>query len=321
MKTRGENKMAVRFKCAKCQKDLPPNQFIISKDPLFPNGYSSICSECLQKIVKENNSSFEIVDRICQWLGVPFIPDKWIEVSQGFGETAIDVYLKMNRERKFEYIDWQDAYKYYKDLEVNGLLKENIVPLSQGELRQLRNKWGQEYSDEEDLKYLEHLYQDILNSYSIFGGNQIDQIKKICKVSLVINQKITSGEDYSKDIKSYNDLCKLANLEAKNIRDATDFSSVGELFAYLEKDKKWLNRFYNNEEKDIVDKTMHDMQNWSKNFYINESSIPSEVESRLAALQLAEDMEDELNRISDDGLDDDDFIEEDFEAMAGVDNG
>lgn len=310
--------MAVKIKCTCCQRELPPNQFIPSKDPLFPNGYSTICNDCLQKIIKDNDGSFEIVDRICQWLGVPFIPDKWIEVTQGFGDSAIEVYLKMNRERKFEYVDWQDAFKYYKDLEANGLLKDNIVPLSQGELRQLRDKWGADYDDDE-LKYLEHLYQDIVNSYSIFGGPQLDQIKKICKVSLIIENKIRGEEDYSKDIKSYQDLCKLANLEIKNIKDATDFSSVGEIFAYLEKDKRWINRFHNGEEKDIVDKTMHDMQNWSRVFYINESSIPSEIESRLAALQLAEDMEDELNRIevSDEDID----FNEEFEATAGVDNG
>ena len=309
--------MAVRFTCSQCKKELPPNQFIPTKDPLFAGGYCNICNDCLQKIVQENGGSFEIIDRICQWLGVPFIPDKWIEVSQGFGASAIDVYLKMNRERKFDYINWDDAFQYYKELEANGLLKDEIVPLSQGELRRLRQKWGKEYTDEEELKYLEHLYQDILNTYSIFGGNQLDQIKKICKVSLVIDQKIRSGEPYDKDIRSYNDLCKLANLEAKNIKDATDFSSVGELFAYLEKNKKWMNQFYNNVEKDIVDKTMKDMQNWSRTFYINESAIPGEVESRLEALKVAEDMEEELNRVEDDGLDDEDFIE-DFEPTAGV---
>lgn len=311
--------MANQIRCNYCQKEKSLNQFISLKDPLFPTGYSNICTECLQKIVKKNGETFEIIDRICQWLGVPFIPDKWIEVSQGFGDSAIDVYLKMNKDRHFEYVDWNDAYKYYKELENNGMLKESIVPLSQGEIRNLRYKWGQEYTDEEELKYLEHLYQDIVNSYSVFGGNQLDQIKKICKVSLVIDQKIRNGEDYSKDIKSYNDLSKLANLEAKNIKDATDFSSVGEIFSYLEKNKKWLNEFYNNVDKDIVDKTMHDMQNWSKNFYINESSIPSEVESRLAALQMAEEMEEELNQVVDDGLNDEDFIEEDFEPTAGLD--
>jgi hypothetical protein len=312
------DKMSIRMTCPYCKKELPLSYFLPINDIMFPNGKTNICTECLKSIVKHSENPFQTVDRICQWLGIPFIPDKWIEAQEGFEDSAIEIYVKMYREGKMDYINWGEAFKYYKELEQNNLLKDNIIPLSAGELNQLRHKWGQEYSDEEELKYLEHLYQDIVNSYSIFGGNQIDQIKKICKVSLVIDQKIRSGEDYSKDFKCYNDLCKLANLEAKNIKDATDFSSVGEIFAYLEKNKKWLNQFYNNVEKDIVDKTMHDMQNWSKNFYINESAIPGEVESRLAALQLAEDMEDELNRIEDDGLDNDDFIEEDFEATAGI---
>ena len=313
--------MAIKITCSHCKKELPISRFLPTKDIMFPDGVVNICLDCLNKLIKKKGEEFQIVDRVCQYLGVPFIPDKWIEVREGFEDSAMEMYLKMYRENKFDFVNWSEAYKYYKDLENSGLLKQSIVPLSRGEIHQLRDKWGQEYTDEADLKFLEHLYQDILSTYSIFGGNQLDQVKKICKVSLIIDKKIQNGEPYDKDIKSYNDLCKMANLEAKNIKDATDFGSVGEIFTYLEKNKKWLNQFYNNVEKDIVDKTMHDIQNWSKNFYINESSIPSEIESRLAALQLAEDMEDELNRIEDDGLDDKDFIEEDFEPTAGVDNG
>ena len=168
---------------------------------------------------------------------------------------------------------------------------------------------------------MEKLYQGIINTYSVFGENQIDQVKKICKISLIIDKKIRAGEDFDKYIKSYDQLQKMANLVPKNIKDATDFSSTGEIFAYLEKDHEWLNKFYDNVNRDIVDKTMKDIQNWTRNLYVNESSIPEDIENRISALKIADDMETEMNAIEDDGLDEFEADNEIFIPDIGEDNG
>ena len=305
--------------CSKCNNTLPLQHFPEVDDFLFPGGYAPICFNCLGNEIKENEGSFEIVDRICQWLGIPFIADKWIEVEGAFDTSAIEIYLKMYKDNAFPYINWKECFKRYKELEADGLLEENIVQMSAGELNKLRAKWRQEYTEPEELKYLEKLFQGTLNTYSIFGDTQLDQVKKICKISLIIDQKIRAGEDFDKYIKSYDQLCKMANLVPKNIKDATDFSSVGELFAYLEK-SGWMNEFYNGVENDIVDKTIKDIQNWSRNLYINESSIPEDIANRIEALKIANDMEDEMNRVEDDGIDDsmlEDLEDEEFEADVG----
>lgn len=311
--------MGKKIECENCHKILPINNFPEIDSFLFPEGHAHICFNCISKEIQAAKGSFAIVDRVCQWLGIPFIVDKWIDTSNAFGPDAIEIYLKMYKDGKFPYVDWNECEKRYKELEEDGLLEDSIVQMSAGELNKLRAKWGQEYTEEEELKQLEKLFQGILNTYSIFGDQQIDQVKKICKISLIIDQKIRAGEDFDKYIKSYDQLCKMANLVPKNIKDATDFSSVGELFAYLEK-SGWMNEFYNGVENDIVDKTIKDIQNWSRNLYVNESSIPEDIASRIEALKIANDMEDELNKIENDDLDDimfDDMEEEDFEADVG----
>lgn len=311
-------KKAFLKKCCKCETELPINNFLQIDDICFPDGYTPICLDCLEKEIKENESGFEQVDRICQWLGIPFIPDKWLETMSAFEDHPFEIYFKMYKENQFEYVDWKECYLHYKELESIGALEENIFQMSQGELNRLRQKWGQEYTDAEELKYLEKLYQGILNTYSIFGENQFDQVRKLCKISLIIEQKIRAGEDFDKYLKSYNDLCKTIGLESKNIKDATDFSSVGELFAYLEK-SDWMNEYYNGENMDLVDKTMKDIQLWCRNLYVNESSIPEEVQNRIEALKIANEMEEEMNAIQDDGLDDFELdSSEEFDPEAGV---
>lgn len=306
-------------KCQMCGEDLPITDFFQINDICFPNGIVPICINCLKKEIKAHDSAFDFVDRILQWMGVPFLVDKWLEVQKNYKDHTIEAYVKMYKENKFPYIDWKSAYLEYKELEEQNQLVETIPQFSTAKLNELRTKWGEEYTEESELRYLEKLYDGIKNEYSLFGENQYDQVRKICKIALIIDQKIRAGEDFDKYIKSYDQLCKMANLTPKNIKNAADFSSVGELFAYLEK-TKWMNEFYSGVEKDIVDNTMKNIQKWSRNFYINESSIPEDVEARIQALKLANEMEEDMNRIEDDGMDTyyQEMEDEDFDPSAGM---
>lgn len=307
------------YTCQKCKKDLPITSFFEINDFAFPDGIVPICMDCLNKEIVYNQNSFETIDRIFQWMGIPFMPDKWLEAQERFKGKALEVYVKMYKENKFPYIDWKSAYQNYKELEAENKLSESIHQFSTAQLNNLRNKWGSEYTDEKELYQLEKLYQGIVNTYSIFGENQMDQVRKLCKISLLIDEKIRAGEDFDKLVRSYNDFQKAANLVPKNIKNANDFGSCGEIFAYLEKDHKWFNKFYDNVKRDIVDKTMEDIQNWCRNLYINESSIPAEVEMRIKSLQVAEELEDKMNIVEDDEYDNTiEEIEEDFDPTAGV---
>ncbi len=313
-------KKPVYSKCQCCGQEKHSKEFYdVPSTITFPNGLVPVCKNCLNKYIVEEDYNWEVVDRICQWLAIPFLPDKWLAVQANFGPETLDTYYRMYRSNEFDYVDWYSAYLHYKELEKEGLLEASIPQMNQGELNTLRKKWGNYYTDPEDLYYLENLYQGILSAYSVFGENQMDQVKKFCKMALRIDNKLRDGEDVSKDMKSYDDLQKMADLSPKNIKDATDFSSVGEIFAYLEKDKEWLNTFYDEKDRDIVDSTIHNIKNWTRNLYINESSIPEEVQSKIEMLKTADAMEENLNSIEDDGFDDDfDFDQEDFDARAGV---
>ena len=155
-------------------------------------------------------------------------------------------------------------------------------------------KWGANYQ-EEDLEYLENLYNGMIATQNINGALQIDQAIKLCKISLEIDNRIREGSEIDKILSSYDKLVKSAELTPKNVKNAGDFDSVGELYAYLEK-TGWVNKYYDNAKKDVIDETIANIQNYNRRLWVNETGMSEDIEKRLAALQHAQELE-ELNTL------------------------
>lgn len=167
---------------------------------------------------------------------------------------------------------------------------------------------------------MEDLFQGILQTQNVNGKLQTDDAVKLCKISLLLNKKIRDGEDFDKVLKSYDTLRKSADFTPKNIKNACDFDSVGELFSYCEK-KGWENAFYDNTPRDTVDLVMKDIQSWTRNLYKNETGIAEDVERRINALKTADEMEASIMAVEDDGLDEFDtegYNMEEFDEGAGL---
>jgi hypothetical protein len=85
------------------------------------------------------------------------------------------------------------------------------------------------------------------------------------------------------------------------MKNASDFSSVGEIFLFLEKGG-WINKFYDGAERDIIDNSMKNIQLYNRNLYINENGISEEINRKIEALQVAQQLEDNMFH-NDDSLD------------------
>lgn len=173
----------------------------------------------------------------------------------------------------------------YLKLDEEERVDDALPRLKEEEERLLIQKWGNCY-DAEELEYLENLHQGLLNSQNIVGALNEDQALKLCKISLIIEQKIRTGADFSKDLKAYDDLAKLANLTSKVVKDANEFNSVGEIFAYLEK-TGFVNPYYDDVVRDEVDFSIKDIKYWLQYLYANETGIAEELEQRIQNLKSA----------------------------------
>lgn len=271
-------------KCTKCGEEKTPANFIGVNSP-FHNGSLPICRQCLAKMIQDapRDENWNFVDKLCQWADVPFVPEQWAKIYEGNSKDAFGMYVSIFRNKPYDTLDWQMYNNVYLQIQEEDRVEDALPEMKEYQMEKRRQKWGHNYDDEE-LEYLENLHQGLLNSQNIVGALNEDQALKLCKISLIIEQKIRAGTDFSKDLKAYDDLSKLANITPKAVKDANEFNSVGEIFAWLEK-KGWVNKYYDGAVRDEVDFTIKDIKYWLRYLYVQETGISEEIEQRIQNLK------------------------------------
>ena len=279
--------------CYKCKNEKTTSHYIAVNSQLF-NGSLPICRECLSKIIAAApiEERWNTVDKICQWADVPFIPGEWEKIYQSNGKDALGVYIAIFRNEEYKNLDWEMYNKVYLELLEENRVEDAIPELREKQIKDWHRKWGMDY-DEQQLEYLENLHQGLLNSQNVVGALNEDQALKLCKISLIIEEKIRAGLDFSKELKSYDSLATLSNLTPKNVKDANEFDSFGEVYAYLEK-TGWVNKYYDGAVRDEVDNTEKNIKNWIRYLYVNETGIAEEIEQRINHLKVAAELEGEV---------------------------
>lgn len=278
--------------CTKC-KDEKTTAHFIAVNSLLHSGSLPICRECLAKMISSapEEERWNVIDKICQWADVPFLPGEWEKLYQANGKDTLGVYIAIFRTEQYKTLDWMTYNNVYLQLLEEGRVEDAIPELREKRLQDWRRKWGMGY-DEEQLEYLENLHLGLINSQNVVGALNEDQALKLCKISLIIEEKIRGGVDFTKDLKAYDELAKLSNLTPKNVKDANEFDSFGEVYAYLEK-TGWQNKYYDGAVRDEVDNTEKNIKNWIRYLYINETGIAEEIEQRINNLKVAAELEGE----------------------------
>ena len=278
--------------CTKCKDEKTTAHFIAVNSPLH-SGSLPVCRECLAKMISAapEEARWNVIDKICQWADVPFLPGEWEKLYQANGKDTLGVYIAIFRTEQYKTLDWMTYNNVYLQLLEEGRVEDAIPELREKRLQDWRRKWGMGY-DEEQLEYLENLHLGLINSQNVVGALNEDQALKLCKISLIIEEKIRGGVDFTKDLKAYDELAKLSNLTPKNVKDANEFDSFGEVYAYLEK-TGWQNKYYDGAVRDEVDNTEKNIKNWIRYLYINETGIAEEIEQRINNLKVAAELEGE----------------------------
>lgn len=280
-------------KCSKCAIEKTTAHYI-AVNSKFHNGSLPICRECIGQMIsneKDEGNKWNLVNKLCQWADIPFIPEEWDKIYCTKGKDAFGIYCSIFRSEPYNTVDWNMYNEVYLQLKEEQRLEDAIPTLKEKQMNDLRKKWGMSYDDEQ-LGYLESLHQGLITSQNIVGALNEDQALKLCKISLIIEEKIRAGVDFDKDLRAYDSLAKLSNLTPKNVKEANEFDSFGEVFAYLEK-AGWMNKYYDGAVRDEVDNTEKNIKNWLRYLYVNESGVAEEIEERINNLKVAAELEDE----------------------------
>ena len=280
-------------KCSKCAIEKTTAHYIAVNSKIH-NGSLPICRECIGQMIsneKDEGKKWNLVNKLCQWADIPFIPEEWDKIYCTKGKDAFGIYCSIFRSEPYNTLDWNMYNEAYLQLKEEQRLEDAIPTLKEKQMNDLRKKWGMSYDDEQ-LGYLESLHQGLITSQNIVGALNEDQALKLCKISLIIEEKIRAGVDFDKDLRAYDSLAKLSNLTPKNVKEANEFDSFGEVFAYLEK-AGWMNKYYDGAVRDEVDNTEKNIKNWLRYLYVNESGVAEEIEERINNLKVAAELEDE----------------------------
>ena len=275
--------------CPRCRATFGEEGFAPTKSFFYPEGVIPVCNACVDKELAAHNWDWEYIDKMCQIADIPFVPREWERLREMNEQDVFFRYACLFRETQYEGLGWSDYFKAYSALKAANRLEEELPGIAEQREQTLKEKWGANY-DMEALMYLESLFNGLMATQNVNGSLQIDQAKKICKMSYEIDKRIEEGSDFDKLLSSYDKLVKAAEFTPKNVKNINDFDTFGEAIKWLEK-RGWRNTFYDNVTRDIVDESMKNFQSFNQRLYINETSIGDEITRRIEALKSAAALE------------------------------
>lgn len=175
----------------------------------------------------------------------------------------------------------------------DGATADLVAELTDEDRLYLRLKWGKVYKPDEWIE-LENLYNEMMESYDIQTAGHKDTLKLICKTSLKANQLIDMGdiEGYQKMSKVYDTLMKSGKFTAAQNKASTGeyVDSISELVAMCEKDG-FIPRYYTDGPQDKVDRTLQDLQNYTRTLVTEEMNLGNLIESAIKQIQIDKEKE------------------------------
>lgn len=168
-----------------------------------------------------------------------------------------------------------------------------VAALTEDDKLALLLKWGKSYRPSEWIQ-LEKLYNDMTESYDIQTAGHFDTLKLVCKTSLKANQLLDLGDvdGAQKMIKMYDALMKSGKFTAAQNKsengDAID--SVSELVAMCERDG-FIPRYYTDGPQDKVDRTIQDLQGYTRTLIMEEQNLSEMIESAVRQIQQTKENE------------------------------
>ena len=183
----------------------------------------------------------------------------------------------------------------------------------------LRVKWGKTYKPDEWVQ-LEKLYNEMMESYDIQSAGHIDTLKMICKTSLKANQLLDIGDvdGAQKMVKMYDMLMKSGRFTAaqNKTESGNAVDSISELVMLCEKDG-FFPRYYTDGPQDKVDRTLQDLQNYTKRLVTEEMNLGNLIDNAVKQIQNDKEKEAEQNAeaANDDDLFEAELFDEDKKAF------
>ena len=153
-------------KCSTCGGNFGPESFVKTKSIFYPDGYLPMCTDCIERLLVENDFNWDLIDKLCRYADIPFIPAEFERLHESNGSKVFQVYADVFLSSEFEGLGWKEYDNEFRKLKEAGLIEDELPILKEEKRRKLIERWGANY-DDEDLQYLENLYNGLLMTPSV----------------------------------------------------------------------------------------------------------------------------------------------------------
>lgn len=274
--------------CPKCKQQKELVAFVPTPSPFFPRNYSFLCISCLETMAAADNLGQ--IDALCRHLDIPFDPDAWTSLYEIHKDHTLTAYIEFLTDERYQASSWSEENEKWRQAREQKTIEEKISIIDRAHFRSLRERWSGAYNEEE-LLFLDDLYKKINSTQNVSTPILQEYATNFCEISLHIKKGLREGLDVKKLMDARDNIIKVAGFDSKNAKNVSDFDSVGELIVYLNK-KGW-HPNWAKENQDVVDMTMHNVQQYLKRLVMNEGNIAEQVEARREAFNTAQRLEDD----------------------------
>lgn len=267
--------------CPECGKKQNLDLFLpTSNSSLYSNdGLSYICIECIAS--KIDRKKLETIDKMCQFLDLPFDANKWIEMENKYeklGPLLIDYCQEMTN-GKYTDNDWYKYNQMWEKCREYNSVTDELTELHSDLLLYLRKKWGHidGFTLDEYMR-MEEYERHTLSHYPFKDEARRDMVRKLAKLSAIADHCISSGDnkEATNVLQSYNTLMKELGIRTETASNENTIETLSELVAYLEKTGYLLN-YKITENRDVVDKTIENLQQYVKRLFTDSSETVNEM--------------------------------------------
>ena len=160
-----------RYQCKMCNETKSSLDFLRSRALWFPNGVSDICESCLESRI--DSRDLNQVDKILQYLDIPFNPNEWMDMYESNGDRTLGVYVtKFFAQKSNRNIDWTEVNNVWREKQKNNTLNKEINVMNEEWLQRMREVWGDNY-DMREYESMEALYDNIQRTQNVITKEKI----------------------------------------------------------------------------------------------------------------------------------------------------
>jgi hypothetical protein len=259
--------------CVGCDRELSLIRFYATESPLFPDGKSPICKECIQEQIEVEG--LEAVQRILRQIDRPFNVSEWNKAVTS-GKEPFGWYLRsINSLPQYKGRGYSDSvggsekpFVNYEDMEESELYGTPSLDV--------KRKWGLGYSNKEYYE-LENLWTEMMDKNDIQTPQHKKDLSLYCKLTVLVDRALENNNttDFEKLNRQLTEVKKNSGfrpIDKKSGSESAGIRNFSTIFAEIESEG-FIEPYPIEFNQDIVDRTIMYLGNYTRKLLQMEQMI------------------------------------------------